>query len=146
MKLRDPDALRRVRALFEDCNYLSWLGVELVDCGAGWAETRLVVEPRHYQNQHYVHAGVQASLADHSSGAAAGTLVGASDVVLAAEFKINLIRPAEGQALRCRAEVIKAGRRLIFTEARVLAQREGDDDRLVATFGSTVAVVPAPAT
>jgi len=39
---------------------------------------------------------VQATAADHTAGGAAGTLVRSNEMVLTAEFKINLLRPALG--------------------------------------------------
>jgi uncharacterized protein (TIGR00369 family) len=140
--LKYPGVLARVRALFERASFLQHVGLQLADIGPGWAETWLQVGPHHFQAEGFVHAGMQATMADHTSGAAAGTLIAEDQTVLAVEFKINLLRPALGERLTCRAEVIKAGRRLIVTEARVNAVR-GGGSKLVATFTSTIAVVSA---
>ena len=138
--LKDPGALERVRTLFTQAPFLHHVGIGLSDVGPGWAETWLEVAPHHFQTQGFVHAGLQATMADHTGGAAAGTLVTAEQVVLAVEFKINLLRPALGERLTCRAEVLKAGRKLMVTEARVHAHR-GGASKLVSTFTSTIAVV-----
>ena len=143
LKLKHPAALTRARHLFSQARFLEHLGVTLVDLGPGWAELALPVRPELTQSEGFVHAGAQATLADHASGTAAGTLMGADETVLAVEFKVTLLRPASGERLTCRAEVIRAGRRLMFTEAKVFAHR-GGDVRQVASFSGTVAVVVLP--
>jgi len=47
-----------------------------------------------------------------------------NEMVLTAEYKINLLRPALGDRLRCRATVLKAGKTLIVAESEVYAVRE----------------------
>ena len=89
-----------------------------------------------------VHAGVQATLADHSAGAAAGTLMPADHVVLSVEFKIQLLRPAVGERLLCRAHVIRPGRQIVATESNVFACR-GEDEKLVSKLTATMMYVPA---
>ena len=143
MELRDPQALARVRRLFAEAPFLRHIELELTDVGPGWAESRLAIRPYHTQNQGFVHAGVQGAVGDHTAGAAAGTLVAADQAVVAVEFKVNLLRPGLGETLRCRAEVVKAGRQLVVAEARLWTGAEGRDERLVATFMSTIAIVAA---
>ena len=138
-------ALReRAERLFARAQFLDHVGIRLQGLGRGWAETTLEVDARHGQSQGFVHAGVQATMADHTAGAAGGTVVGERQVVLTVELKLNLLRPAAGEALRCRAEVVRAGKSLVFCEARVFA-RAAQEEKLVATFSSTLAVVPEPA-
>jgi uncharacterized protein (TIGR00369 family) len=138
--LKNPQALERVRGLFSQATFLRHIGVSLSDVGPGWAETTLEVAPHHGQAEGFIHAGVQATMADHTAGSATGTLIGPEEGVLTVEFKVNLLRPAAGERLTCRAEVIRAGKRLMFTEARVSAWR-GGESKLVSTFSGTIAVV-----
>ena len=56
----------------------------------------LEVGGRHLQQDTFIHAGVLATMADHTAGAAAGTLVDIEEIVLTAEFKVSLLRPAVG--------------------------------------------------
>lgn len=137
--LKDAAAVQRARRLFDQAGFLRHCGVHLADVGPGWAESTVALGPHLTQADGFAHAGLQATMADHTAGIAAGTLVSASEVVLAVEFKINLLRPGIGETLRCRAEVIRAGKRLIFTEAKVYAHR-GTAQVLTATFMSTLAV------
>ena len=125
---------------FRDAPFIAHLGIELDALGDGWCETRLPLQPWHLQQTGVVHAGVLATLADHTAGAAAATQQSASDHVVTAEFKINLLRGARGERLTCRAEVLKPGRRLVVVEAEVWAER-GEARELVAKLNATMAVV-----
>ena len=144
MDLKDPQALERIRSTFDGVPFLRHLGIRLAGIGPGWAESLLEVGPHLGQAEGFVHAGAVATLADHTSGAAAGTLTTPGQTVLTVEFKVSLLRPATGESLRCRAEIIRAGSRLAFAEARVHA-RAGGEERLVAAFSSTMALVESPA-
>ena len=62
-------------------------------------------------------SGVVATLADNACGYAAFTLMPADASVLTVEFKLNLMAPAEGEALIARGRVRKAGRTLTVAEA-----------------------------
>ena len=144
MDLKDPKALERIRGVFEGVPFLAHLGIRLADLGPGWAESRLEVKPHLGQAEGFVHAGAVATMADHTAGTAAGTLTTPAQTVLTVEFHIQLLRPATGESLRCRAEIIRAGSRLVFAEAKVRAL-SGGEEKLVAAFTSTMALVESPA-
>lgn len=128
---------------FAAANFIGDLGIRATDCGPGWTEAELDILPRHLQQNGFIHAGVQATLADHSAGAAAATLVAEGQTVLTLEFKLNLLRPARGQRLLCRAEVLKAGRQVSVVEAEVFSL-EGGEKCLFSKATVTMAVVAIP--
>lgn len=143
MEATNPNYKAAVREIFERAAFVNDVGIRLAECGPGWCESVLAVSPRHYQHHDFVHAGVQATIADHTAGAAATTLIRDTELVLSAEFKINLLNTARGETLKCRAEVLKAGRMLIVVESEVFA-RSGEKERLVAKATVTLAVVARP--
>ena len=143
MPVQNADFERRVRALFDKARFLSHLGVRVGGVGDGWCESALDVAPHHLQQDDYVHAGVVATLADHTAGGAACTQVAAEQTVLTIEFKVNLLRPAVGGGLLCRSTVLRGGRTLIVCESEVFARR-GAEEKLVAKATVTLAVVPLP--
>lgn len=118
------------------------LGIAPVQCAEGRIVTRMPIATRHLQHTGQVHAGVTASIADHTMGAAAQTLAPDGQLVLTAEFKTSLLRAGTGDALECVGTVIKPGRQLMFTEAEVWALN-GDERKLVAKASATMAVVKA---
>lgn len=131
-----PDVRQRIAAVFENAPFISDLGMELVDAGEGWAETRLELERRLLQQHGFAHAGVVATLADHTAGAAASTVIPEGESVLTAEYSIHLLRPANGEMLRSRGEVVRAGRTLVVAESSVWA-----GDVHCARYVSTLTVV-----
>jgi uncharacterized protein (TIGR00369 family) len=140
VKALNSDYKSAVKLIFEQAAFVSNLGIRLVDMGPGWCETELDILPGHFQHHEYVHAGVQATMADHTAGAAATTLVGEHEYVLTAEFKINFLRPARGEQLRCRSQVLKPGRTLIVAESEILAGNR-EQSTLVAKAMFTLAIV-----
>lgn len=140
MKGLDPKTRDRIRALFAGAPFIGGLGIELSDLGPGWCESLLAVRPEHLQQDGYVHAGVQATQADHTAGGAAGTLARDGQLVLSVEFKINLLRPAVGDRLRCRAAVLRPGRTIVVAESEVFARNDGAE-KLVTKATVTLALV-----
>lgn len=125
-----------MEGVFDLAPFIREIGYRLVAAGAGWVETSLPIEPRHLQQHGYVHAGVVTTMADHTAGGAASTMVEPGQSVLTSDLSIQLLRPGKGQELRCRGEVVKAGRNLVFTQADVWA-----DGVHVARLHATMAVV-----
>lgn len=117
------------------------LGIELTSWGKGWCGTKVNVLPAHRQQHGFIHAGVLMTLADHTCGGAAATTVPKGSDVITVENKISFLRPASGDDLTCRAEVLRAGKNLVFVEAEVMTG--GDEGKvLVAKASSTLAVIP----
>jgi uncharacterized protein (TIGR00369 family) len=129
-----------VRRIFDQAPFVADLGVVLERIAPGECETALQLERRHLQQDGFAHAGVLATLADHTAGAAAATLLGPNEFVLSVEFKINLLRPAHGHRLRCLARVLKPGSRIDVVESELWTE-DGGDSKLVAKATVTLAVL-----
>lgn len=138
--VKNPDYKIRIADIFASAQFIQEVGYQLRDCGPGWCETELLVQPRHWQQDGFVHAGVQATMADHTAGAAAGTLMGVEELVLTVEFKINLLRTAVADQLFCRADVLRPGQTLTVVESSVYAVRAGQQ-KLVSKAMVTLAIV-----
>lgn len=133
-----PEALARVREIFDAAPHMAALGVSLVRVGPGVCETVLAIRTEHKQQNGFVHAGVTAAMADHTAGGAAATLAPPKHGVLTTEYSIHLLRPARGDELRCIATVLRPGRTLSVVESEVFA-----DGTLVAKLTATLAIVAA---
>ena len=129
-----------IERLFDTAPFIRDLGMELVTVAPGQCETRLALAERHLQQDGVVHAGVLATVADHTAGTAGASLTAAGDYVLTAEFKINLLRAARGDRLHCTGKVLKPGRRLIVAESEVF-DGVPECGRLVAKAIVTLAVM-----
>lgn len=139
-----PANLPEIERLFETAPFIRDLGLKLKTAAPGHCETFLLLTERHLQQDGVVHAGVLATMADHTSGTAGASLVGPGEYVLTAEFKINLLRAARSKRLHCIGKVLKPGRRLIVAESEVF---DGNPQKapLVAKATVTLAVMTKPA-
>ncbi|MCU7371731.1 PaaI family thioesterase [Paucibacter sp. O1-1] len=135
--------LDTLRGFFRSAPFMVDLGVEPVAVQQGRVTTELLLAPRHLQHTGVVHAGVLASLADHSMGAAAQTMTPDGHWILTAEFKTNLLRGARGDKLVCEAWVLKPGRQIMFTEAEVYAVMADGQRQLCVKASGTMAVTQA---
>ena len=132
--------LETARTFFSSAPFMVDLGITPTAVSDGRCETEMVLLRRHLQHTGQCHAGVVTSLADHTAGAAAQTLLSGRAVAITAELKISLLRPAQGDKLVCIGVVIKPGRTLIFAESEVFAVT-GGQRTLVAKLSATLAVV-----
>jgi uncharacterized protein (TIGR00369 family) len=140
MQARNPDWRKFIEAGFADAAFVRDNGIELTDCGPGWCASALVLQARHLQQNGVAHGGLLATMADHTAGGAAATLLEPGSHAMTAELKLSMLRPARGARLECRAQVLKAGRALSFVEAEVYAV-DGERRELVAKASATMAVV-----
>jgi len=139
--VRSTATLEFVRQVFHGAPFVAELGIAPTAIGAGRCESELVIRPQMLQHTGQVHAGVVTTLADHTAGAAAQSMIDVEGgVAITAELKISLLRPAQGERLTCVAQVVKPGRQFMFTEADVFALRDGQRHH-VARLSATMAVV-----
>jgi len=135
----DPARESRVREIFNRAHFIRDLGIELVRVDEGLCETTLIPSERHRQQHGLIHAGVLATMADHTAGGAAGSVLRGKGDVLSIEFKINFLRPAIAERLRCVARVLRGGRSIVVAESEIFAEKDGQE-KLVSKATVTLAV------
>ena len=138
---RNPDFARTVRESFERQTHMATLNARITRLEPGAVDLTAPYDSRFSQQNGFWHAGAVASLADSANGYAAFSLAPAGTDVLAVEFKINLLAPAEGEAFRAEGRVLRPGRTLTVCRADVFGI-SGGDSRLVATMLSTIIIRP----
>jgi uncharacterized protein (TIGR00369 family) len=142
MQPQDPNYKERIQVIFNEAAFIQTLGIEYKDCGPGWCETTLAIQQGHLQQDGFVHAGVLGTIADHTAGAAAATLMGKDEIVLTVEYKLHLLRPAQGDILFCHAEVLRPGKTISVVEAEVYTLNGRDTSRkLVSKLIATMSLV-----
>lgn len=129
-----------VERIFSSAPFIADLGLEPVSIESGECRSRLVLENRHLQQDGFVHFGVQASVADHTAGAAGASMAKPGQIVLTSDFSLKLLRSAKGTHLDCVATVLKAGSSLTVVESEVYCGTP-DDMRLVSKAAVTLAIV-----
>jgi uncharacterized protein (TIGR00369 family) len=124
--------------------FIKTCGINLASLERGRAESRLELTGAHSQQDDFAHAGVMATMADHTAGYAAFSVVTEDYRILTLEFKINFLRPATGDGLVCRAQVVKEGRNILVADSEVFSQGNGEE-KLVAKALVTLMAVSAKA-
>jgi uncharacterized protein (TIGR00369 family) len=127
----------RVRASFERQRVMRLMGARVERVEPGLVTIALPYREDLTQQNGFMHAGVITTIADSACGYAAYTLMPAGSEVLSVEFKVNLLRPAEGEEFVAEAKVLKAGRTLTVTRCDVYSKAAGES-RMIATMLGTM--------
>jgi uncharacterized protein (TIGR00369 family) len=132
----------RVEFLAKDyCRgFIRHCGLEAVHIKRGLFESRVLIGEHHRTQDNFVHAGLMATMADHTAGYAAFTTVSEEYRILTIEFKINFLRPAYGNALRCRSRVISKGKQVIVAESKVYDVRRARETQVAEALITLIAV------
>jgi len=136
----DPDFEARVRASFAKQAVMATIGARFARVAPGDVVVALPFRDDLTQQHGFVHAGIVATIVDSACGYAALTLMPPDAAVLTAEYKINLVAPAAGEAVIARACVLKAGRTLTVARGDAFAL-SGGHEKLVATMLATIMTV-----
>ena len=142
--VRDAGYEARVRDSFSRGAILTVLGTEMSRCEPGFVELRQPVTPVTLQHHGYVHGGVLSTLMDIAGGHAAQTLMGADDSVLTVEFKINLLAPGDGEALRAEGHVVRPGKRITVCRMDLYAVKDGVETLICIGQGTYMRMAGMP--
>lgn len=137
----EPHIEARVRDSFARQGFMSHVGAEMTRVKYGEVEIRAGYREHLTQQHAFFHGGVSAALADSACGYAAFTTMAADSSVIAVEFKINFVAPAEGESLVARARVVRAGKTLKICAADVFGVKSGAE-KLCATMLATIMELP----
>ena len=96
----------------------------------GFFQSRVAILEHHRQQDGFIHAGVMATMADHTAGYAGFTTVSEEFQILTIEFKINFLKPAHGEALVCRSNIIRGGKQIILAESEVFDIHKGEESHV----------------
>jgi uncharacterized protein (TIGR00369 family) len=135
---RNPSFADDIKQSFAKQTMMNLIGAELTRVEPGIVEISLPYRADMTQQHGYLHAGIVTTIADTASGYAAYSLMPPGAEVLSVEFKVNLLRPAQGEMFRALAEVVKSGRTLTVVRADVFGINRDGERELVATMLATM--------
>ncbi|MBY9016016.1 MAG: PaaI family thioesterase [Candidatus Lokiarchaeota archaeon] len=121
----------------------AYLGFQADKIEDGLFQSRLQIRPEYKQQDGFVHAGIIATLADHTAGYAAYSVVPKNVRILTIEFKINFFKPAIGEVLICKSKVISTGKKIIISESKVFVDSE-DKESLISQALVTLRAISSP--
>jgi uncharacterized protein (TIGR00369 family) len=113
------------------------IGAQLTALFSGTAEIMIPIRPSLLQQHGFVHGGVVSYAADNALTFAGGTIYGDG---LTAEYKVNYLRPAVGDMLVARAEVVFPGKRQAVCRCDVYVVDERSEKLCATALGTIVRI------
>ena len=110
------------------------LGIEVVEAGAGRAVTRFTVDGPKANLHGVCHGGLIFTLADTAMVLAAVSHAGTFKPFATTDLHTQFLRPGGSSAILCDAQVVRAGKALVFARADM---RQAETDKLIATATGT---------
>ena len=133
------NTLQMIQKINTMAEFNRWCGIEVTVAEAGTVEIQMPWRSEVGQYSGFLHAGLIGTLIDTACGFAAATVAGPH--LLAANFSVNCLRPAQGQKFIARARVVKPGKSQVFTSCDLFAVDAGVE-KLVANGQTLLTVVP----
>ncbi|MGZ3601139.1 MAG: PaaI family thioesterase [Ktedonobacterales bacterium] len=133
----NPDDLLALgRTVLAAQPFSAHLGTQLTVFSQGQVELVLPFKPEFAQQFGFVHGGVISYLADNAITFAGGCVLGTD--VLTAEYKINYVKPAQGERLIARAGVVSSSSRQAVCRCDILTVRDGQEYICAVAQGTVV--------
>ena len=132
------NALHMIQKINAMAEFNRWCGIEVTVAEAGSVEIQMPWRAEVGQYSGFLHAGLIGTLIDTACGFAAATVAGPH--LLASNFSVNCLRPAQGQKFIALARVVKPGKSQIFTSCDLFAVDAGVE-KLVANGQTLLTVV-----
>ncbi len=127
--------LRAGRQALESQPFSKLLNAKLRVFSPGEVVLEVPITEEVMQQHGFVHGGVISYAADNSLTFVGASVLGAK--VLTSEYKINYLRPAIGDKLIARSQVISAGKRQAVCRCDVFVL-DGQEEKLCATAQGTI--------
>ena len=116
---QDQDFVKRVNESFERQKFMDLLNATLHKIEPGYCEIHIPYRVDLTQQHSFFHAGIVGTVADNAAGYAAYSLMSKTSTILAVEFKLNLLSPADGELLIGKGYVLKYGKTLTVCRSDV---------------------------
>ncbi len=110
------------------------LGFQPLRAEAGHVAVRLPFSQNHLQTHGRIHGGALFALADHASGWAVHTMLGAGEQCATLEMKINYIGALRNEDCVAEAHVLHKGRTSVVVEAEIKTAAGRLVAKTLATF------------
>lgn len=134
-------SLQQANAVLQAQPFSVLLSAQITEFNAERVELVVPITEQVRQQNGFVHGGVVAYAADNALTFAGGSALGAA--VVTSEFKINYLRPAKGERLVARANVVHAGKSQAVCRCEIFAVADGNE-LLCAIAQGTIASLAQP--
>lgn len=137
----ETDFLQLGKSILTQQPFSVFLGTQVTVFKTGLVELVTPIRPEFKQQHGFVHGGVISYAADNAFTFAGGSALGTE--VVTSEYKINYLRPARGESLIARAQVIYAGKSQAVCRCDIFSVI-ADEEVLCATTQGTIARLGTP--
>ena len=122
------------------CGFADTLDIRMTEARDGHVVFECIPDVHLYNPNSVVHGGFIATMMDFACGYVALSKVGPGQTIATVEIKISYHKPVtkDTGAIRAIGSAVSSGRRMIFTEAKLL----DNNNRLLASATSSVMVLP----
>lgn len=122
----NPDYKADIEEKLQRQFFMKLVGFKLDDIQLGVVLGSLKLEEKHLQQNYFVHGGVMATASDIVMGFAAYSLVPKHFGVVTTDLNVSFLNPGIGDTLIAEGRVTKVGGQLIFCEANIFVEKEGN--------------------
>jgi len=137
MKKLNPRHIEGVARNVNTSPYFRLLSMEIVSLEPGRSLLKIDVQEKHLQPYGIVHGGVYSSMIDAASFWASYTEIQDSLALTTVEMKLNYLAPAASGQFMAEGKVVKTGKTICLSEARISDQ----GGRLLAHGTTTMLVL-----
>jgi uncharacterized protein (TIGR00369 family) len=125
---------------FENLPYHQFIGLKIVSYNPGFCETQVDISENILAPDGVVHGGIYYSICDITAGIAASTMLSDGSRPVTSDINVSVLSAAREGILKTTANVLKAGKRICFVEAKIVDKNEN----LVAVARITKAILNNP--
>ncbi|MGB0506388.1 MAG: PaaI family thioesterase [Pikeienuella sp.] len=131
----------KVRSSFDRQPAMKSLGVSIASVTPGRVELVMPFNADFTQQHGFLHAGIVSTVLDSACGYAAFSLMEEEAAVLTVEYKANFLAPADGEAFRFCAEVVKPGRTITVVNGTAYAIKDGVEKAASTMTGTMMSII-----
>lgn len=107
------------KSIFDAQPFSQYIGAELLGVEQQKVTIGINLQPHHFQQHQFVHGGVISYLADNTITFAGGLALQGN--ALTSEYKINYVKPAQGQKIICESVAESHGSKQAVCTAKIFA-------------------------
>ena len=122
----NPDFKADIEEKIQRQFFMKLMGFKLDRIELGYVEGSVQIEEKHLQQNYFVHGGVMATASDIVMGFAAYSLVPKHFGVVTTDLNVSFLNPGIGDKLIAEGRVTKLGGQLVFCEANIYVEKDGE--------------------
>lgn len=136
----DKEQLAQFVKIIENIPYHQFIGLKILAYNQGFCETQLDISENILNPFGVVHGGIYYTICDVTAFIAASTLLADGSTAVTSDINVSVLSAASEGVLRVRANILKAGKRICFIDARIFDK----DENIIAVARVTKTIINSP--